>query len=153
QDDELDFDDEEDDYDSGTNAEAGGRGDGSGTGSRPKSTGTAHSSSSSSRGMFSGVGAGAGMLVVPADVEEAVKREIESATGSRLAQVEGALLELSRKQAELESREKQFNETSSSLVVGITNANTTAATAATAPVPVPDGEKAGEALVASSGVG
>lgn len=65
-------------------------------------------------------------VLVPADVEEAVKREIESATGSRLAQVEGALLELSRKQAELESREKQLNEISGACLSAPTSPTNTA---------------------------
>ena len=71
---------ESDDDNASDNAgEGSGSGGGSGGSSRPKSTGTL-ASSGSSRGTSSG-------LLMPADVEEAVKREIETATGSRLAQV------------------------------------------------------------------
>jgi len=66
--------------DAGGSRSGGGTSSSSGTGSRPKSTGTLGSAGGSSRGTTAGT-------LLPADVEETVKREIESATGSRLAQV------------------------------------------------------------------
>lgn len=86
QDVDLDSEDENAGDDAGEDAggnEGGGGGGGnssSGTGSRPKSTGTLASAGGSSRGTTAGT-------LLPADVEETVKREIESATASRLAQV------------------------------------------------------------------
>lgn len=67
------------DNDGGEGSGGGGGGGDSTRGSRPKSTGTLDSSGSS-RETSPGI-------IVAVDVEEAVKREIESATGSRLAQV------------------------------------------------------------------
>eukprot|EP00903_Cladosiphon_okamuranus_P009886 g9390.t1 len=129
--------------------EDGGGGVGGSAGSnRPKSTGTLGSTGSSR-------GTSAGMLV-PADVEEAVKREIESATGSRLAQVEGALLELSRKQAELESREKQLAETAGAYLGDSASPTNTALVEATiggtSAADAPSSVDTGDAAVASTGV-
>eukprot|EP00752_Nemacystus_decipiens_P014984 g13342.t1 len=133
--------------DSGSGGGSGSGCDSAGGSSRPKSTGT-FPSSGSSRGTSSGV-------LVPADLEEAVKREIESATGSRLAQVEGALLELSRKQAELESREKELAGTAGAYLGADASATKTAMVPATTgeagAVGGPSGVDNGDAVVASTG--
>lgn len=82
----MDFDEDNASDNAGEHGGSGSRGGGSSAGGRrPKSTGT-FGSSGSSRGTSAG-------MVGPAEVEEAVKREIESATGSRLAQVGLVLLD------------------------------------------------------------
>ncbi|CAB1107585.1 unnamed protein product [Ectocarpus sp. CCAP 1310/34] len=112
--------------------------------SRSKYSGTAGSSSRQTSAE-----SGGGM--VSTDVEEVVKREIESATGSRLAQVEGALRELSRKQAELESREKQLDEANGTSSAGALALVTNAATTSGASSSVATGAEAGGLVVSQGG--
>lgn len=76
---------ESDEDDTSDNAgEDGGGGSGRGSGSADGSSRAKSTAASGSSGSSRGTSAG---MPMPAEVEAAVKREIESATGSRLAQV------------------------------------------------------------------